>query len=47
MHGQDERLSHGARMADIGLFGKEVLPEVRKWLGHPDIIASKRHANDY
>ncbi len=30
-YGQESRMSHEATMANIGLFGKEVLPEIQKW----------------
>jgi hypothetical protein len=30
-YGQESRISHDATMKNIGLFGKEVLPEVQKW----------------
>ena len=29
--GRESRMSHQATMSDIGLFGKEVLPEIQKW----------------
>ena len=41
MYGQESRMSHDATMAKIALFGREVLPVVREWQGHSDIIASK------
>ena len=31
MHGQASRMPHDANMADVCLFGKEVLPVVREW----------------
>ena len=30
-YGQESRMSHEATMSNIGLFGKEVLPEIQKW----------------
>ena len=30
-YGQESRMSHDATMKNIGLFGKEVLPEIQKW----------------
>ena len=31
MYGPESRVSHEATMANIGLFGKEVLPVIRDW----------------
>jgi alkanesulfonate monooxygenase SsuD/methylene tetrahydromethanopterin reductase-like flavin-dependent oxidoreductase (luciferase family) len=31
MYGQESKMSHEATMANIGLFGKEVLPVIRDW----------------
>ena len=31
MYGQESRMSHEATMANIGLFGKEVLPVIKDW----------------
>ena len=31
MYGQESRMSHEATMANIGFFGKEVLPVIRDW----------------
>ena len=31
MYGQEFRMSHEATMANIGLFGKEVLPVIKDW----------------
>ena len=30
-YGQESRMSHQATMSNIGLFGREVLPEIQKW----------------
>ena len=30
-YGQESKMSHDATMKNIGLFGKEVLPEIQKW----------------
>ena len=30
-YGQESKMSHAATMKNIGLFGKEVLPEIQKW----------------
>ena len=30
-YGQESKMSHQATMSNIGLFGKEVLPEIQKW----------------
>lgn len=31
MYGHESRMSHEATMANIDLFGEEVLPTVREW----------------
>ena len=31
MYGQESKMDHEATMANIGLFGKEVLPVIRDW----------------
>ena len=31
MHGKESRMSHEATMANIGLFGKEILPVIKDW----------------
>ena len=31
MYGQESKMSHEATMANIGRFGKEVLPVIRDW----------------
>ena len=31
MYGQESRMSHEATMANIGLFGKEILPVIKDW----------------
>ena len=38
MYGQESRVSHEATMANIGLFGKEVLPVIRDWWPAADIM---------
>ena len=30
-YSQESRMSHQATMSNIGLFGKEVLPEIHRW----------------
>ena len=31
MYGQESKMDHEATMANIGLFGKEVLPIIKNW----------------
>ena len=38
MYGQESRMSHDATIANIGLFGTDVLPVVGSGRGHPDIM---------
>ena len=30
-YGQESRMSHESTMSNIGLFGKEVMPEIHNW----------------